>query len=46
MQRPRHHLKHLTTPDHVGHLALYLASPTAATITGAGIRIDGGAVLT
>lgn len=45
MQQPRHPLHKLTTPEDVGQLALFLASAHAAQITGAGIRIDGGAVL-
>jgi enoyl-[acyl-carrier-protein] reductase (NADH) len=45
MQHYRHPIHKITTPEDVGQLALFLASANAAQITGAGIRIDGGAVL-
>ena len=35
----------MTSPEDVGRLVLFLASANAAQINGAGIRIDGGAVL-
>lgn len=35
-----------TVPEHVGHLVAYLLSPEAGNVTGAGIRLDGGAMLT
>ncbi|MDD4539553.1 MAG: SDR family oxidoreductase, partial [Lentisphaeria bacterium] len=45
MQQPRHPVHKITTPEDVGQLVLFLASAQAAQITGAGIRIDGGALL-
>lgn len=40
-----HVLGRITVPNDVGNLALFLASPEASMINGAGIRIDGGEVL-
>lgn len=50
--RPRETMKYrlnvmgrMTEPVDVGHLVLFLASPEACMINGAGIRIDGGEML-
>ncbi len=43
---PGHPLGRIAFPEDAGHLALFLADPDAKNINGAGIRLDGGAMLT
>lgn len=45
-ENPGHPLGRIALPEDAGHLALFLASPEAHNINGAGIRLDGGAMLT
>ncbi len=45
-ENPSHPLGRTAYPEDAGHLALFLASPEAHNINGAGIRLDGGAMLT
>lgn len=44
-EHPSQPLGDITTPADVGALVVYLASPEAKNLTGAGIRLDGGAML-
>lgn len=43
---PGQPLGRVALPEDAGHLALYLSGPEANNINGAGIRLDGGAMLT
>ena len=45
-ENPGHPLGRITLPEDVGYLALYLSGPEAHNINGAGIRLDGGSMLT
>lgn len=45
-ENPGYPLGRIAVPEDAGHLALFLASHEAHNINGAGIRLDGGAMLT
>lgn len=44
-ENPGNPLGRVCDPEDAGFLALYLASPEAGMMTGAGVRLDGGAML-